>query len=196
MKKVLNFYFDFGSPTAYLAHTQLQRFAETYDLEVVYEPMLLGALLKANNNLPPAAVPAKGRYMLKYDLPRFVKRYQVPFKMNPHFPINTLHLMRGCFTAEEMGCFKQYVELMFRAMWVDALNMGDLEQVESVMQGAGLDSGTLLALCEREEIKNKLKSHTNNAIEKGVFGAPTFYLGEEMFFGQDRLDFIEAALQD
>lgn len=194
MQKVIEFFFDLGSPTAFLAHTQLKKLAEKYNAKLEYEPILLGAVHKATNNLSPALVPAKGRYMLMQDLPRFVKRYNVEFKMNPHFPINTLSLMRGCYAAKEMGCFQQYVDIMFDAMWVKGLNLGDETLFIAELDQAGIDSKKMMALIGNESIKDKLKENTSKAVAKGVFGAPIMYIGDQMYFGQDRLDFIEEEL--
>lgn len=194
MSKTIEFFFDFGSPTAYLAHTQLPTLAARYGAQLVYEPILLGAVHKATQNTAPGTVPAKGRYMLLQDLPRYVRRYGVPFKMNPNFPINTLTLMRGCFAAKELGCFMPYIDTLFDAFWVKGLNLGKTEVLASVLDNAGLDSQALLQRIDSDTIKEALKANTAKAIDKGAFGAPTLYVGQEMFFGQDRLDFVEEAL--
>ncbi len=194
MTKTIEFYFDFGSPTAYLAHTQLKKMAEKHGAQLVYEPMLLGAVHKATNNIPPGLVPLKGRYMLMHDLPRFVRRYGVPFKMNPHFPINTLGLMRGCFAARALDCFDTYVDAVFNAVWVDGLKMGDEGVFRDALNVAGLDADRLIALTSETSIKEALKANTDKAVSKGCFGAPVMFVGDEMFFGQDRLDFLEEAL--
>jgi 2-hydroxychromene-2-carboxylate isomerase len=194
MSKTIEFYFDVGSPTAYLAHTQLKKIADKYNANLVYEPILLGAVHKATNNTPPGLVPAKGRYMLTQDLPRYIKRYAVPFTMNRFFPVNTLTLMRGCYAAKKLDCFEQYVDLVFDAMWVKSLNMGDQAVLISTLQEAGIDAEKLLALTAEDSIKEALKATTSKAVEKGIFGAPTMFIGNNMYFGQDRLDFIEEEL--
>jgi 2-hydroxychromene-2-carboxylate isomerase len=195
MSKTLEFYFDFGSPTAYLAYQRLQQLQQQYDLQVEYKPILLGGVFKAAGNTSPVAVPAKGNYMLKHDLPRFAKRYGVPLNFNPHFPINTLPLMRGAIAAGRLGCFDAYAECMFNGVWVDQLNLGDPDVITGTLQGAGLDADALLALCQDPEVKAELVTATEAAVERGVFGAPTLFMDGEMYFGQDRLDFVEEALQ-
>ena len=191
----IEFYFDFGSPTAYLAHKRFEYFREQYDVEIDYKPMLLGGVHKATKNSPPALVPAKGMYMLKHDLPRFVRRYQVPFRMNPRFPINTLALMRAAFAAQKLGVFEQYCEVIFDAFWNLGLNLGDPEVVTELLQQHDLPAAERLAMTQEPDIKQALIDATEASVKRGCFGAPTFFVGNEMFFGQDRLDFIEEILQ-
>lgn len=195
MSKTLEFFFDFGSPTAYLAYKRLGQLAAEYPLQVVYRPMLLGGVFQATGNSTPVAVPAKAKYMLESDLPRFVRRYGVPFRLNPHFPINTLNLMRGMFAAEDAGCADGYREAVFAAVWVEQENMGDPEVVTRVLRGAGLDAEALVAGSRDPAIKARLIEATDAAVARGVFGAPTLFMDDEMYFGQDRLDFIAEALQ-
>ena len=195
MQKTLDFYFDFGSPTAYLAHCRLQQLSEQYGLVVNYRPMLLGGVFKATDNMSPMAIPAKGKYMNEYDLPRFAKRYGVALNFNPFFPINTLQLMRGAIAAQAAGCLAHYVNAVYPAMWVDQKNMGDPDVMREVLDSAGLDAEGLMAACADPEVKAALIAGTEEAVAKGAFGAPTMYMDGEMYFGQDRLDFIEEALQ-
>ncbi len=196
MSKTLEFYFDFGSPTAYLAHKRLGQLSDQYPLQVQYRPMLLGGVFKATGNNSPVAIPAKGQYMVQHDLPRFARRYNVALNFNPHFPINTLKLMRAAIAAEQRGCFKPYVDTVYEAIWVDGKNMGDSAIVASALTEAGLDAQALLELSEQPEVKAELVSATEAAVARGVFGAPTLFMDGEMYFGQDRLDFVEEALQD
>ena len=195
MSKTLEFYFDFGSPTAYLAHKRLQQLSAQYDLLIDYKPMLLGGVFKATGNTTPVAIPAKGQYMLAHDLPRFARRYNVPLNINPHFPINTLHLMRAAIAAQRLDCMPAYVDAMFDAVWVDGKNMGELDVIAQTLADNELDSEALMALSQDPEVKAQLISNTDAAVERGVFGAPTLFMDGEMYFGQDRLDFIEEALQ-
>ena len=195
MSKTLEFYFDFGSPTAYLAHKRLQQLSAQYDLLIDYKPMLLGGVFKATGNTTPVAIPAKGQYMLAHDLPRFARRYNVPLNINPHFPINTLHLMRAAIAAQRLDCMPAYVDAMFNAVWVDGKNMGELDVIAQTLADNELDSEALMALSQDPEVKAQLISNTDAAVERGVFGAPTLFMDGEMYFGQDRLDFIEEALQ-
>lgn len=195
MSKTLEFYFDFGSPTAYLAHKRLQQLRSEYDLLLDYRPMLLGGVFKATGNHSPVTIPAKGNYMMGHDLPRFAQRYCVALNFNPHFPINTLNLMRGAIAAQRLGLFDDYRDAVFDAVWVDGRNMGDLEVAAQVLSDAGLETRTLLSLSQDPEIKAQLISNTEAAVERGVFGAPTMFMDGAMYFGQDRLDFVEEALR-
>lgn len=195
MSKTLEFYFDFGSPTAYLAYQRLAQLSDQYPLEVNFKPMLLGGVFKATGNTSPAAIPAKGHYMMAHDLPRFSRRYGVELKPNPFFPINTLNLMRGAIAAERLNCRDKYIDTMYKAVWVQEKNMGDADIVAATLIEAGLDAQALLTLSQDPEVKAELIANTEAAVERGVFGTPTFFMDGEMFFGQDRLDFIEEALQ-
>jgi len=195
MGKTLEFYFDVGSPTAYLAHKRLGQLRAQYDLDVRYMPMLLGGVFKASGNTSPVAIPAKGRYMLEQDLPRFAARYGVPLSFNPHFPINTLNLMRAAIAAQQLRCFDAYINRVFDAIWVEGKNMGDAQVVSQVLADAGLDAGALVARSQDPQVKAALLANTDAAVARGVFGAPTLFMDGAMYFGQDRLDFIEEALQ-
>ena len=195
MSKTLEFYFDFGSPTTYLAHKRLQQLTAQYDLSVDYIPVLLGGIFKATGNTTPAALPAKGMYMMGADLPRFARRYDVPLNPNPFFPINTLNLMRAAIAAQRLDCFESYVDAVFDAVWVAGLNMGEADVVGQVLADNDLDAAALLSLSQDPEVKAQLISNTEAAVERGAFGAPTMFMDGEMFFGQDRLDFVEEALQ-
>lgn len=195
MSKQLEFYFDFGSPTAYLAYCRLGQLAQQYELDIHYKPMLLGGVFKAAANSSPITVPAKGKYMLEQDLPRFAARYNVPLNFNPFFPINTLGLMRAAIAAEQMACLDTYLVTVFKAVWVDSQNMGDPEVVAQVLASAGLDAEALITRSQSAEVKAELISNTEAAVARGVFGAPTLFMDDAMYFGQDRLDFIEEALR-
>ncbi|AMO79356.1 2-hydroxychromene-2-carboxylate isomerase [Pseudomonas citronellolis] len=195
MSKSVEFYFDFGSPTSYLAYTQLPGICAAAGAELVYRPVLLGGVFQATGNVSPIAVPAKGRYTL-IDMQRFARRYGVPLKMNPHFPINTLLLMRAATGVQlrQPERFEALLACVFKGMWVDALNLGDAAVLGPLLAEAGFDPQALLALAAEQEVKDALKANTEAAIKRGMFGAPTLFVGEEMFFGQDRLDFVREAL--
>lgn len=195
MTKSVEFYFDFGSPASYLAATQLPRLCAEAGAELVWKPMLLGGVFQATGNHSPATIPAKGPYMMK-DLARFARRYGVPFKFNPNFPINTLVLMRGAtgMQMHEPERFAAYVDAMYRAMWALPRNLSDPATVEAVLQEAGFDAARMLALANAQDVKDRLKAITQEAVERGVFGAPTMFVGQQMFWGQDRLDFVREAL--
>lgn len=194
MSKTLEFYFDVGSPTAYLAHKRLGQLQRQYALQVEHRPMLLGGVFKATQNTSPVAVPAKGAYMLNQDLPRFARRYGVTLNFNPHFPINTLTLMRGVLAARRLDCVQAYVDAVFDAVWVEGQNMEAGNVVEAVLADKGLDAAALLALTQDAQVKAELIHCTEEAVARGVFGAPTLFLGDDMYFGQDRLDFVEERL--
>jgi 2-hydroxychromene-2-carboxylate isomerase len=195
MSKTIDFYFDFGSPASYLAWTQLPAIAEQYGAQLVYRPMLLGGVFKATNNAPPASVPAKGAWMLG-DLERFARRYGVPYAFNPHFPINTLMLMRGATGAQKHDAqlFLRYLDAVFRATWEQQRNMNDPATIQAVLSEAGLDAALLLQLANDPAVKDQLRLDTEAAVARGLFGAPTMFVGKDMFFGQDRLDFVKEAL--
>lgn len=193
MSKQVEFYFDVGSPASYLAWTQISQLAARHRAEVIYQPMLLGGVFKATGNSSPATVPAKGRYT-RVDFQRFAKRYGVPFAHNPFFPINTMQLMRGAVALLGTAQFAPYLDVVFKAMWVDGQDMGQPAVVAEVLGRAGFDPGELMAKSNDPAVKDRLREITERAIEHGVFGAPTMFVGNEMFFGQDRLDFVEEAL--
>ena len=195
MTKTFDYFFDFGSLATYLAHTQMEKIKAETGASPIYLPMLLGAVFKATGNVSPVSVPAKGKYMLQQDLPRFAARYGVPLTFNPHFPINTLNLMRAAVAAQQLGCSDTYLDCVFDAIWVEEKNMGDAAVVEQVLADAGLDAGTLIARSQDPEVKAELVANTEAAVARGVFGAPTLFMDGAMYFGQDRLDFIEEALQ-
>ncbi|MEL3890564.1 2-hydroxychromene-2-carboxylate isomerase [Ferrovibrio sp. MS7] len=191
--KQVEFLFDYGSPTCYLAYTQLPVLAAKYNAEILWKPILLGGVHKATGNRSPVEVPAKGLWMFQ-DLQRFAKRYGVPFKMNTHFPINTLLLMRGAVAMQREGRLLPYSDAIFKAMWVDGLNLNDPQVIGGVLHKAGFDPQALLSAANDEAVKQQLKSETEAAVARGVFGAPVFFVGEAMFFGQDRLDFVAEEL--
>ena len=193
MSKSVEFFFDVGSPTVYLAATQLSKIAGRHGATVLWRPFLLGGVFKATGNVSPATVPAKSRYM-DDDLERFARRYEVPFLFNPFFPVNTLALMRGAVAYQQQGRLDQYIEAIFSAMWVTGKNMNEPTIVAEVLDTIGIGAQEFLVAIAAQDVKDKLKSNTEEAVERGAFGAPTFFVGDEMFFGQDRLDFVEAAL--
>lgn len=194
MTKEIDFYFDVGSPTAYLAYKQLLKLAEQYGARINYKAMLLGGVFKATQNSSPILVPSKGQYMVAVDLPRFMKRYDVALNFNPNFPINTLSLMRGFYAAREMGIANEYLQQAFDGMWLKEMNFNDSEALQKLVENIGADLTRFNQLLTSTDIKDQLKTTTEEAVTRGVFGAPTMFIGDEMFFGQDRLDFIEEYL--
>ena len=195
MPKVAEFFFDVGSPASYLAWTQMPALCAQAGATLVYKPMLLGGVFQATGNRAPMMVPLKGSYLF-VDLARFARRYDVPLKFNPNFPINTLTLMRAAVGLQMRGDarFEDYCAAMFRAIWVDAQNMNDPAVVAAVLTSAGFDPQALLALSSEPAVKDELKAVTEAAVQRGVFGAPTFFVADQMFWGQDRLDFVREAL--
>lgn len=193
MSKTVEFFFDVGSPSSYLAWTQLPGIAAAAQARIVWRPMLLGGVFKATGNQSPVAIPSKGRYMLQ-DLARFAKRYDVPLAFNPYFPINTLTLMRGAAGYLDSDKFQPYLQAVFEALWVRQQNLGKPEVVAEVLNAAGLDVAEFERLVGLDAVKQRLMENTEEAVKRGVFGAPTCFVDDEMHFGQDRLDFVAEAL--
>ncbi len=195
MSKTVEFFFDLGSPATYLAYTQLPALCAASGAQLTYKPMLLGGVFKATGNASPATVPAKGRYMFQ-DLARYAQRYNVPLKFNPHFPINTLLLMRAVtgIQMHQPERFLDFIDCLFRALWVEGRHLGDLSVVAAVLAERGFDHEHVLALTNDDVVKAALKDNTEHAIQRGVFGAPTMFVGNQLFFGQDRLEFVREAL--
>ncbi|OTG80180.1 disulfide bond formation protein DsbA [Acinetobacter sp. ANC 5054] len=193
--KVIEFYFDVGSPYSYIGFHRIQHIAEQYQAEIIWKPMLLGGVFKATGNSSPMAVPAKARYSMT-DLKRWSKLWNIPVQMNPHFPINTLHLMR-LLTAVQLfqpEDFLQVLNGVFDAMFATPLNLNDPHVFMQLMQNLDLDTAQVKAWLEDEKVKAELKVLTEEAIERGVFGAPSWFVNDELFWGVDHLHFVESAL--
>ncbi len=197
MSKSVDFLFDFGSPAAYLAWTQLPKLAADTGATVQMMPMLLGGVFQATGNRAPITVPLKGSYLFK-DLGRYAKAYGVPLVMNPHFPINTITLMRIDVALGLQGDTRldAYRAAVFRAIWVEQQNMGDPATVATELADVGFEADELAEMAADPQVKEALKAATQRAVDRGVFGAPTLFVGDEMFWGQDRLDFVRAALSN
>jgi 2-hydroxychromene-2-carboxylate isomerase len=194
MAKQVEFFFDFGSPYSYLAYKALPAIAAARGAAIVWRPMLLGGVFKATGNHSPAETPAKSKWMLQ-DLQRWARHYNTVFKFNPNFPVNTLTLMRGAAGMQVRGMdFPKYVDAIFHAMWVEPRNLGDPQELALVLRQAGFDADLFQSLVNDPAVKEQLKNNTEEAVARGVFGAPTFFVGEEMFWGQDRLEFVAEAL--
>ena len=194
----VEFLFDFGSPNAYLAHKVVPAIEARTGTRFSYVPVLLGGLFKATGNRSPmeafAGIPAKLAYeALERD--RFVKRHGLTrFALNPHFPVNTLAIMRGAVAAETLGVFNAYVEAVFAAMWEDGRKMDDAGVIAQALTAANLPAERLMALAQERAIKDELVANTTGAVERGVFGSPSFFVGDALYFGKDRLDDVEAAI--
>ncbi|GCB02473.1 2-hydroxychromene-2-carboxylate isomerase [Ralstonia sp. SET104] len=193
--KQVEFFFDVGSPYSYLAYHQLPKIAQAKGAEIVWRPMLLGGVFQATGNSSPATVPAKGQYS-NIDLQRWAKHFGVPIQQNPHFPINTLQLMRGAVGMQLRSDaeFHRYLAAIFSAMFEHPRNLGDLQELAAVLEAAGISPALMLELVQDDHVKQTLRKTTEEAVARGVFGAPTFFVGDAMFWGQDRLHFVEAAL--
>jgi 2-hydroxychromene-2-carboxylate isomerase len=199
MSKNIDFIFDFGSPNAYLAHKALPGLVARTGASVNYIPCLLGGIFKATGNQSPVMAFGNVKGKLAYDnleMMRFVRRHGLTsFKMNPHFPVNTLVLMRGAVAAEMRGELAPYIEAGLKAMWEDGLKMDDPSVYVEAMNAAGLDGAALLEATQDPDVKAKLVANTEAAVARGTFGIPTFFVDDEMFFGKDRLGQVEEEVQ-
>jgi 2-hydroxychromene-2-carboxylate isomerase len=194
--KRVEFLFDVVSPTVYLAFRRLQDIAARTNAEIVWTPIFLGGVMKATGNSPPGTVPVKGRYMDR-DMERVATRFGIPFTLNEHFPVNTLPLQRAMVAVQdEQGnaTMVRLAEVCLSAIWADGLNMGDPAVMSEVLAAAGFDFTTLSERAGDADIKDRLKADTDDAVKRGVFGAPSFFVDNELYFGQDRLDYVERAL--
>jgi 2-hydroxychromene-2-carboxylate isomerase len=195
MSRRVEFFFDVGSPASYLAWTQLPGLCQRGRAQLIQRPMLLGAVFQATGNRSPVAVEAKRRYMLA-DLERHARRYGVAFRHNPHFPINTLALMRGA-TGVQMRMperLDDYLGAVFRGLWIDQRNLADPAIVAATLTAAGFDPAQFQGLVADDAVKLALRATTDEAVARGVFGAPTVFVDNQMYFGQDRLSFVAEAL--
>ena len=198
MTKSLELIFDFGSPNAYLTLKVLPELLERTGADLIITPCLLGGIFKATGNKAPmiqyAEAPAKLAYE-NLEMRRFIARHGLTkFRLNPHFPVNTLTIMRGAIVAEDEGNLDDYVDAVNRAMWEEGLKMDDPEIIATFLSANGFDGPVLLARTQEPGIKARLVANTDAAVARGVFGIPTFFVGDEMFFGKDRLGQVEEAL--
>jgi 2-hydroxychromene-2-carboxylate isomerase len=189
------FLFDFGSPNAYLSHEAIPAIAQRTGAKFEYMPVLLGGIFKATNNKSPAETLAGVKNKREFhavETERFVKRYRVePYVFNPHFPVNTLNLMRAAIAAQQEGVFETYVDAAFFHMWREPKKMDDPEVAAAALTASGLDGAKLLARAQEPDVKAKLLENTQKAVERGAFGSPTFFVGNEMFFGKEQLREVE-----
>jgi 2-hydroxychromene-2-carboxylate isomerase len=199
MAPAIEFLFDFGSPNVYLAYRALPPILERTGARLDITPCLLGGIFKATNNQSPivAFAPVKGKVEYEMlEIRRFVVRNRIDrFRLNPHFPVNTLMLMRGLVAAREEGHEAAYLEMGLRGMWEDGLKLDDPEVLKSAIDAAGLDGTGLLAAAQTDAVKQKLAENTAKAVERGVFGLPAFFVGKEMFWGKERLGQVEEAVR-
>jgi 2-hydroxychromene-2-carboxylate isomerase len=194
------FLFDFGSPNAFLAHEAIPAIERRIGVKFDYVPILLGGLFKATNNRSPIEAFGGVKNKLAHHMVetrRFVARFGVrPYVMNPHFPVNTLNLMRAAIAAQDAGVFKKYVEAAFHHMWLEPKNMADLAVATEALTASGLDGANLLSRAQEPEIKARLVANTEDAVKRGAFGSPTFFVGDEMFFGKEQLRDVEEMYAD
>jgi 2-hydroxychromene-2-carboxylate isomerase len=194
MAKV-EFHFDFGSPNAYLAHLVVPEIEQRTGVEFEYVPILLGGVFKLTNNRSPVEKLAGIKNRLEYEqleMRRFIRRHGITqFTWNPFFPVNTLLVMRGAVAAQTEGLLDGYVDAVFKAMWAEQKNMSDADVATAVLQQAGLDGARLVARTQEPEVKDRLLKNTEASVARGTFGAPTFFVGDEIFFGKDRLRDVE-----
>ena len=191
----IEFHFDFGSPNAYLAHRVIPAIEERTGARFRYVPVLLGGVFKATGNRSPAEAfgdIANKRAYMALETERFLRRHGIAdYRRNPHFPVNTLQLMRGAVAARHEGCFGRYVEAMFHAMWAEPRKMDDAAIFRATLEEAGFDAPRLLERAQSPEVKQELVRSTEASIARGTFGSPTFFVGEEIFFGKDQLRDVE-----
>lgn len=191
----VEFHFDFGSPNAYLSHRVMPAIQERTGARFDYVPVLLGGIFKLTGNRSPveafAGIKNKPEYA-QLETERFLKRHNIlNFRRNPFFPVNTLTLMRGAIAAQKLGVFEHYVDEMFRHMWADPKKMDNPDIWRTVLANAGFDARRFLELVQDAEIKATLLSNTERSVARGTFGSPTFFVGDEIFFGKDRLRDVE-----
>jgi 2-hydroxychromene-2-carboxylate isomerase len=191
----IEFFYDYGSPYSYLADSRLPDLAARTGSEVIYRPMLLGGVFKATGNQSPFVEPveAKRKYF-SLELRRCVQKLGIAFVQNPHFPINTLGLMRTAHAARALEVFEPFHAAIFRAFWTTGADLGSPDVVADVLNAEGMDGVAIVEAAQGDDVKAALRATTDEAVERGVFGAPTFFVEDEMFFGNDRMDFVEDAL--
>lgn len=196
----IEFIFDFASPNAYLTHKVLPAIAAGAGAKITYTPCLLGGIFKLTNNQAPMIAYSKINNKLNYErleFERFVKRHALTdFVFNPHFPVTTVLLMRGAVAAQEEGTLDSYIEAGLRAMWEEGESMADPDTFVAAMDRHGLDGAHFVSRAQEPEIKQKLIENTDHAVARGAFGVPTFFVGDEMFFGKERLGQVEAGLRE
>lgn len=193
--KSVEFYFDLGSPYSYLAYYRLLQMAEQQEIQIVYKPILLGGVFKATGNRSPIEIPVKGVYSI-LDMQRWSEYYHIPMHMNPHFPMNTLTLMRILTGVQllHLEKFEQVLKLLFDAMFGTPQNLNEPTVLAEVLKPSGFSVEDIMSMVQSDVVKQKLITETEQAIQRGIFGAPTFFVGDEMYWGQDRLHFVEQAL--
>jgi 2-hydroxychromene-2-carboxylate isomerase len=191
----VEFHFDFGSPNAYLSHLVIPEIERRTGVAFEYVPILLGGVFKLTNNRSPAESLAGIKNKPEYErleMDRFIRRHRITrFRQNPFFPVNTLMLMRGAIAARSLGVFDRYVDEIFRHMWADPKKMDDPSVLSAALEESGLDGARLIELAQTHAVKDELLANTERSVQRGTFGAPTFFVGNEIYFGKDRLRDVE-----
>jgi 2-hydroxychromene-2-carboxylate isomerase len=191
----VEFHFDFGSPNAYLAHLLIPQIEKRTGTPFEYVPVLLGGVFKLTNNRSPMESFQGVKNKLEYqrvETQRFIRRHGITrYAVNPFFPVNTLMIMRGAVAAQIEGVFARYVEEVFRHMWAEPKKMDDPAVARAALDESGLDGARLLAMTQEPAVKDRLLANTQKSVDRGAFGSPTFFVGDEMFFGKDRLRDVE-----
>ena len=195
MTASVEFHFDFGSPNAYLAHLAIPSVEARTGVKFRYVPVLLGGVFKATNNVSPAVslrgIRNKPEYQ-RLETERFLRRYDVPaYVPNPHFPVNSLTIMRGAIVAEREGFFERYVDEVYEHMWAKQKKMDDPAVIAQALDESGLPADRILACVQDPAVKQQLIDNTQSAVERGVFGSPSFFVGDELYFGKDKLRDVE-----
>jgi 2-hydroxychromene-2-carboxylate isomerase len=194
MTKTVEFLYDFVSAPSYLAWMQMEAIAGEANADLTMTPVFCAGIFNAIGNPGPLAVPAKREWYGR-DLTLCAKKQGIPYNSNPNSPIRTLPLMRGAFVAQERGEIDHYVKTVFEAIFVEVKNMNDVDVVRATLNEAGIDFEAYWKGIERDDVKMRLRVNTENAVKRGVFGVPTFFVGDELFFGQDSLEFVRDALR-
>ena len=189
MIKPFDFYFDFASPYTFLAHKEIRKIENKYSIKINYMPVLLGGLLKAGGIKANADIPIKAKYMIK-DCKMWAEKYGINFKFNNYFPITSLNLMRCVLIAEKKGFEKNFINKVFDAIWIDGLNLNDQIILDKLLKNLDINPKSFLSEALEQKNKDNLKKKTDDAFNKGVFGAPTFMVNNKIFWGQDRLEFV------
>jgi 2-hydroxychromene-2-carboxylate isomerase len=195
----LEFHFDFGSPNAYLAHLVIPAIEKRTGVRFDYVPVLLGGVFKATGNVSPAVslrgIKNKGEYA-QLETRRFLKRHSITrFTPNPFFPVNTLQIMRGAVAAQRLDCFSRYVDEVYRHMWADPKKLDEPDVIRAALEESRLPAAELLSLASEPGVKQELIANTERSVARGTFGSPTFFVGDEIFFGKDRLREVEEEIE-
>jgi 2-hydroxychromene-2-carboxylate isomerase len=188
MNKSIEFYFDFISPYSFISFKKIKEIIKKKNIKFILKPVLLGGLHNLHSIKAPAFIPAKAKFMIR-DCKMVAEKNKIEFKFNSYFPIKTLNLMRGVLIAEEDNIHNYYIEKIYEAIWINGLNMNDQNIVDKVLKNIDINPKTFFLRSSNQNIKDLLKKKTNEAFEKGIFGTPTFFVNNKLFWGQDRIEY-------